>query len=163
VEKYSRAPEILAHSRAIGEHFDLYKNACFQTEVTELRWDEAARRWTIKTNRDDAMKARFVVMANGPLHRPKLPGIPAAEASNRPPSPPSRWDYDYTGGDSNGGLDRLKDKVVGVIGTGATAVQCVPHLAAGAKQLYVFQRTPSSIDVRANRPTDPQWAASLQP
>src|SRR5207253_8515366 len=75
----------------------------------------------------------------------------------------SRWDYAYTGGDSNGGLTGLKDKVVGVIGTGATAVQCVPHLAAGAKQLYVFQRTPSSIDVRANRPTDPQWASSLQP
>src|SRR5262249_55097197 len=75
----------------------------------------------------------------------------------------SRWDYDYTGGDSNGGLDKLKDKVVGVIGTGATAVQCVPHLAAGAKKLIVFQRTPSSIDVRANRPTDPEWAASLQP
>ena len=163
VEKYSRAPEILAHSRAIGEHFDLYKNACFQTEVTELRWDEAARRWTIKTNRGDAMKARFVVMANGPLHRPKLPGIPGVESFKRHSFHTSRWDYDYTGGDSNGGLDKLKDKVVGVIGTGATAVQCVPHLAAGAKQLYVFQRTPSSIDVRANRPTDPDWAASLQP
>jgi len=163
VEKYSRAPEILAHSRAIGEHFDLYKNACFQTEVTELRWDEAARRWTIKTNRGDAMKARFVVMANGPLHRPKLPGIPGVESFKRHSFHTSRWDYDYTGGDSNGGLDKLKDKVVGVIGTGATAVQCVPHLAAGAKQLYVFQRTPSSIDVRANRPTDPDWAASLEP
>ena len=163
VEKYSRAPEILAHSRAIGEHFDLYRNACFQTEVTELRWDEAAQRWTIKTNRGDAMKARFVIMANGPLHRPKLPGIPGVESFKRHSFHTSRWDYDYTGGTSDGGLDRLKDKVVGVIGTGATAVQCVPHLAAGAKQLYVFQRTPSSIDVRANKPTDPEWAASLKP
>ena len=163
VEKYSRAPEILSHSRAIGRHFDLYSNACFQTEVTEMRWDEASSRWIIRTNRGDAMRARFVIMANGPLHRPKLPGIPGVESFGRHSFHTSRWDYEYTGGDSNGGLDRLQDKVVGIIGTGATAVQCVPHLGAGAKQLYVFQRTPSSIDVRANRPTDPEWAASLAP
>ena len=163
VEKYSRAPEILQHSRAIGEHFDLYRKACFQTEVTELRWDETAKRWTVKTNRGDAMRARFVVMANGPLHRPKLPGIPGVERFSRHSFHTSRWDYAYTGGDSNGGLSKLKDKVVGIIGTGATAVQCVPHLAEGAKRLYVFQRTPSSIDVRANRPTDAEWAASLEP
>jgi cation diffusion facilitator CzcD-associated flavoprotein CzcO len=162
VEKYSRAPEILRHSRAIAEKFDLYRNACFQTEVTELRWDHDCGRWIIRTNRGDAMKARFVVMANGPLHRPKLPGVPGIESYKGHSFHTSRWDYDYTGGDSNGGLTRLKDKVVGVIGTGATAVQCVPHLGEGAKQLYVFQRTPSSIDVRNNRPTDPSWAGSLQ-
>jgi cyclohexanone monooxygenase len=163
VEKYSKAPEILRHSRAIGEKFDLYKNACFQTEVTELRWNDDAARWIVKTNRGDAMRARFVVMANGPLHRPKLPGIPGVETFKRHSFHTSRWDYDYTGGDSNGGLDKLKDKRVAVIGTGATAVQCVPHLAAACKELYVFQRTPSSIDVRANRPTDPEWAQSLEP
>ena len=163
VEKYSRAPEILAHSRAIGEHFDLYRNACFQTEVTGMAWDEAAARWIISTNRGDAMKARYVVMANGPLHRPKLPGISGVESFEGHSFHTSRWDYGYTGGDSNGHLTGLKDKRVGIIGTGATAVQCVPHLAAAAKALFVFQRTPSSIDVRANRPTDPDWAASLQP
>ena len=163
VEKYSRAPEILAHSRAIGVHFDLYRNACFQTEVTGMAWDEAAARWIISTNRGDAMKARYVVMANGPLHRPKLPGIPGVETFKGHSFHTSRWDYAYTGGDSNGHLTGLKDKRVGIIGTGATAVQCVPHLAAAAKELFVFQRTPSSIDVRANRPTDPDWAASLQP
>jgi len=163
VEKYSRAPEILRHSRAIGEHFDLYRNACFQTEVTAMRWDEGAARWIIETNRGDAMRARFVVMANGPLHRPKLPGIPGVESFKGHSFHTSRWDYDYTGGDSNGGLTGLKDKRVGIIGTGATAVQCVPHVAAGAKELFVFQRTPSSIDVRNNRPTDPAWAASLPP
>ena len=163
VEKYSRAPEILAHSRAIGEKFGLYENACFQTEVTDLTWDEAASRWIVSTNRGDAMKARFVCMANGPLHRPKLPGIPGVERFKGHTFHTSRWDYDYTGGDSNGGLTRLADKRVGIIGTGATAVQCVPHLAAHAKSLHVFQRTPSSIDVRNNRPTDPEWAASLTP
>jgi cyclohexanone monooxygenase len=163
VEKYSRAPEILAHSRAIGRHFGLYDNACFQTEVTRLDWDEAGSCWIISTNRGDAMRARFVIMANGPLHRPKLPGIPGVETFKGHSFHTSRWDYAYTGGDSNGGLTGLKDKRVGIIGTGATAVQCVPHLAAGAKELFVFQRTPSSIDVRANRPTDPQWVSSLTP
>jgi cyclohexanone monooxygenase len=163
VEKYTRAPEILKHSRAIGEKFDLYRDAVFQTEVTDMRWDEKSARWIVRTNKGDAMKARFVVMANGPLHRPKLPGIPGVESYRGHSFHTSRWDYAYTGGDSNGNLTGLKDKVVGIIGTGATAVQCVPHLGAGAKQLYVFQRTPSSIDVRNNRPTDPEWAASLQP
>jgi len=163
VEKYSRAPEILAHSRAIGVHFNLYENTCFQTEVTDMRWDEAASRWIVATNRGDSMKARFVIMANGPLHRPKLPGIPGVETFKGHSFHTSRWDYGYTGGDSNGGLTGLADKRVGIIGTGATAVQCVPHVAAAAKQLFVFQRTPSSIDVRANRPTDPEWAASLEP
>ena len=161
-EKYSRAPEILAHSRAIGEHFDLYRNACFQTEVTAMRWDDAAARWTVETNRGDALKARFVVMANGPLHRPKLPGIPGLESFKGHSFHTSRWDYAYTGGTSDGGLTGLAGKRVGVIGTGATAVQCVPHLAAVARQLFVFQRTPSSIDVRNNRPTDPEWAKSLE-
>jgi cation diffusion facilitator CzcD-associated flavoprotein CzcO len=163
VEKYSRAPEILRHSRAIGEKFDLYKDVLFQTEVTAMRWNEDTARWTVETSRGDALKARFVVMANGPLHRPKLPGIPGVESFKGHSFHTSRWDYAYTGGDSNGGLTKLRDKRVAIIGTGATAVQCVPHLGEWAKELFVFQRTPSSIDVRANRPTDPQWAESLEP
>ena len=162
-QKYSQAPEILEHSRAIARHFDLYRNACLQTEVTELRWDEAQLRWVIRTNRGDQMRARYVVMANGPLHRPKLPGIKGIETFKGHTFHTSRWDYEYTGGDSNGGLSKLKGKRIGIIGTGATAVQCVPHLGASADQLFVFQRTPSSIDVRNNRPTDPQWAASREP
>jgi len=162
-EKYSRGPEILAHSRAIGEKYDLYRNACFQTEVTELRWDQAELRWIVATDRGDRMRARFVCMANGPLQRPKLPGIPGIETFEGHCFHTSRWDYAYTGGDTEGNLTGLRDKRVGVIGTGATAVQCVPHLGAAAQHLYVFQRTPSSIDVRANRPTDPEWARSLEP
>ena len=162
-EKYSFAPEILAHSQAIGRHYDLYRNSCFQTEVTAMRWDDQALHWELATNREDCMKARFVVMSNGPLNRPKLPGIPGLESFAGHSFHTSRWDYDYTGGDCNGGLHRLRDKRVGVIGTGATAVQCVPHLAEAAKHLYVFQRTPSSIDLRGNKPTDPDWAKSLAP
>lgn len=162
-EKYSKAPEILAHSQAIGRHFDLYRNACFQTEVTDMRWDENDGRWVISTNRGDRMRARFVIMANGPLHRPKLPGIPGVDSFTGHTFHTSRWDYDYTGGSSEGGLTKLRDKRVGIIGTGATAVQCVPHLGENAEHLYVFQRTPSSIDVRNNRPTDPEWASTLEP
>ena len=161
--KYTTAPEILGHCRRIAEAFDLYDNACLQTEVTELRWEETSSRWVIRTNRGDEMRARFVIMANGPLHKPKLPGIEGVETYAGHSFHTSRWDYGYTGGTSDGGLDRLGDKVVGIIGTGATAVQCVPHLGAAAKHLYVFQRTPSSIDVRNDSLTDPDWAASLEP
>ncbi|CAB4700878.1 MAG: NAD(P)-binding protein [Actinobacteria bacterium] len=162
-QKYTPAPEILAHSRAIGEHFRLYENALFQTEVTSVQWDDSEKRWVIGTNRGDAMRARFVVMANGPLHRPKLPGIPGIETYRGHSFHTSRWDYGYTGGTSEGNLTGLAGKRVGIIGTGATGVQCIPHLGAAAEHLYVFQRTPSSIDVRNNRPTDQSWATTLEP
>jgi cation diffusion facilitator CzcD-associated flavoprotein CzcO len=162
-EKYAHAPEILEHCHRIASHFGLYENACLSTEVTGIEWDPARSRWVIRTNRDDEMTARFLVMGNGPLHRPKLPAVHGLEEFGGHSFHTSRWDYDYTGGDSNGNLSKLGDKRVGIIGTGATAVQVVPHLAASAAQVYLFQRTPSSIDVRANRPTDPEWARSLEP
>jgi cation diffusion facilitator CzcD-associated flavoprotein CzcO len=162
-EKYSKGAEILAYSRVIARHFDLYRAACFQTEVTGLAWDDESQRWIVSTNRGDAMRAQFVVMSNGPLHRPKLPGIPGIESFRGHSFHTSRWDYGYTGGNDAGGLTGLAGKRVGIIGTGATAVQCVPHLGETAGQLYVFQRTPSSIDVRNNRPTDPDFVASLAP
>ena len=162
-EKYTHAPEILEHSHNIGEKYGLYEDACFQTEVTGLEWDELAANWIVRTNRNDSMRARFVAMSNGPLNRPKLPGIRGIGDFKGHTFHTSRWDYAYTGGGPEGGLSKLANKRVGVIGTGATAVQCVPHLGVGAKELFVFQRTPSSIDVRDNRPTDPEWAAGLKP
>src|SRR5271168_1312231 len=162
-EKYSFAPEILEHSRRIGEKFDLYRNACFQTQIKAITWNEEECRWIVTTNRDDRMRARYVVMSNGPLNRPKLPGISGIDGFKGHTFHTSRWDYGYTGGDTNGNLHKLGDKRVAVIGTGATAVQCVPHLAKHAKHLYVFQRTPSSIDERGNRPTDPEWVKTLKP
>jgi cation diffusion facilitator CzcD-associated flavoprotein CzcO len=162
-EKYSRGAEIFEHCRRIAEHFDLYRDACLQTEVHAVRWDATAARWIIETNHGDSMRARFVCLSNGFLQKPKLPGIPGIETFRGHTFHTSRWDYRYTGGNAEGNLTGLHDKRVGIIGTGATAVQCVPHLGAAAEHLYVFQRTPSSIDVRANRPTDPQWVASLEP
>ncbi|HEY6474354.1 MAG TPA: NAD(P)/FAD-dependent oxidoreductase [Acidimicrobiales bacterium] len=162
-EKYAHAPEILEHCHRIATHFDLYSHACLSTEVTGIEWDTARHRWTIRTDRGDVMSARFLVMGNGPLHRPKLPGVPGIETFGGHTFHTSRWDYSYTGGDSNGDLTGLRDKRVAIIGTGATSVQVVPHVAEAAAELYVFQRTPSSIDVRGNRPTDPSWAAGLSP
>ena len=162
-EKYSYRPEIQAHAQAIAKHYDLYRGACFQTRVTELRWCEDEARWTVSTQHGDRIQARFVCMAIGPLSRPKLPGIPGVEKFQGHSFHTSRWDYAYTGGDADGNLTGLRDKRVGIIGTGATAVQCIPHLGEAAEHLYVFQRTPSSIDERGNRPTDSEWAKGLEP
>jgi cation diffusion facilitator CzcD-associated flavoprotein CzcO len=162
-EKYSFAPEILAHARRIGEKFDLYRGACFQTQIRTITWNEEECRWIIATDRGDRMRARFVIMSNGPLNRPKLPGISGIDSYRGHTFHTSRWDYGYTGGDTTGNLHKLGDKRVAVIGTGATAVQCVPHLARHAQHLFVFQRTPSSVDERGNRPTDPEWVKTLKP
>ena len=163
VEKYTHAPEILSYCKKLADHYDLYKDACLQTEVTEIKWEDNSEVWSITTNRGDAMTATSVVMSNGPLNRPKLPGIEGINEFEGHTFHTSRWDYDYTGGSSEGGLDGLENKRVGIIGTGATAVQCIPHLGASAKELFVFQRTPSSIDIRNNRDTDPEWVKNLEP
>ncbi len=163
-EKYTHGTEILEHCRRIGEHFGLYEHAVFSTEVTELRWDETAARWIIHTNRGDVLRAKFVTMGTGPLHRPKLPGIAGIETFAGHSFHTSRWDYEFTGGDASGApMSNLKGKRVGIIGTGATAVQCIPHLAQSGAELFVFQRTPSSIDVRNNHDIDPEWFATLEP
>ncbi len=162
-EKYARGAEIFEHSREIGRRFDLYRGALFRTGVTGLRWDEESGRWIVETDRGDELRARFVCMAVGFLEKPKLPGIPGLEDFEGAAFHTSRWNYDFTGGDANGALDRLRDKTIGVIGTGASAVQCVPHLGASARQLYVFQRTPAGVDVRGNRPTDFDWLKSQPP
>jgi cyclohexanone monooxygenase len=161
-EKYTHGPEILEHSRRIGRQYGLYDKALFHTEVKDLEWDEGRSRWIVRTNRGDEFTARFVGMGTGPLHVPKLPGIPGIRSFEGHSFHTSRWDYGYTGGDPEGApLDRLSDKRVAIIGTGATAVQCVPHLARTCKELYVFQRTPSSVDARNNHPIDPEWFAGI--
>ncbi len=157
-EKYAHAPEILEQCQRIGRQYGLYDKALFHTEVKGLEWDEAGSRWVITTNRGDRFTASFIGLGTGPLHVPKLPGIPGLESFKGHSFHTSRWDYGYTGGDPKGALmEKLADKRVAIIGTGATSVQAVPHLARACKQLYVVQRTPSSVDVRANAPIDPQW------
>jgi cation diffusion facilitator CzcD-associated flavoprotein CzcO len=161
-EKYAHAPEILVHCQRIGKKYGLYDNALFHTQAVSLDWDEAKSRWLIRTTRGDAFTAQFIGMGTGPLHVPKLPGILGIESFKGHSFHTSRWDYDYTGGDPSGApMAKLADKRVGIIGTGATSVQCVPYLAPACKELYVFQRTPSSVDVRDNAPIDPKWFAEI--
>ncbi|ANY10505.1 monooxygenase [Pseudonocardia sp. HH130630-07] len=161
--KYPPGEEIRAHARAIGERFDLYRDALFGTEVTSLTWDDAGDHWHAGTNRGDRIAARFVVVSSGPFNRPKLPGIPGIESFTGHTFHTSRWDFAYTGGDATGGLDRIGGQRIAVIGTGATAIQCVPHLAEGAAHLYVVQRTPSVVDTRDDEPYDARWWAAQEP
>ncbi|MEV4345227.1 NAD(P)/FAD-dependent oxidoreductase [Actinoplanes sp. NPDC049596] len=151
--RYAPGEEIRAHAVAIAKQFDLYSDALFHTRVTELRWDDEAAEWTVTTDRGDGFRSRYVVISSGTLSQPKLPAIPGLDEFTGHVMHTSRWDegYDLTG------------QRVAVVGTGASGIQVIPPVAEVASQLYVFQRTPSSVDVRDNRPTDPAWAASLEP
>jgi len=156
-ERYAVGDEIFQHAKAIGRHFQLYDHALFQTKVEQMQWDDASGRWIITTDRGDTLRARFVSVSQGPLAKVKLPGIPGIRSFKGHMFHSARWDYDYTGGDASGGLTGLTGKKVGIIGTGATAVQIAPKLAEYADKLYIFQRTPSAIDVRNNSKTDEKW------
>jgi len=162
-ERYASAPEIFEYCQLMGRHFGLYHRALFQTIITGAVWDDDAKRWNVTTSRGDVLRSRYIVIAGGILHKPKVPGIPGIETFKGRMFHTSRWDYDYTGGGPRQPMDRLGDKRVGIIGTGATAVQAVPRLAEAAAELFVFQRTPSAVGVRGNGPTDEAWFKSLQP
>jgi cation diffusion facilitator CzcD-associated flavoprotein CzcO len=162
-DRYAKAPEIFAYCQLLGRHYDLYDKALFQTEITSAEWDDGAGRWRIGTTRGDQITARFLIVAGGILHKAKLPGIPGIEDFEGHAFHTSRWDYDYTGGSPTEPMDQLAGKRVAIIGTGATAVQAVPKLAAAADELFVFQRTPAAVGFRGDRPTDAEWFQSLEP
>ncbi len=162
--KYTYGTENQAHAQRIAKHYGLYDGALFSTSVTAMSWDAEAARWIVHTDRGDELRARYVTLGMGPLDRPKLPGIPGLDQFEGDMFLASRWNYAITGGDPEGApMVELADKRVGIVGTGATAVQCIPALGRDAQTLYVFQRTPSAIDERNNRPLDPEWFATLQP
>jgi cyclohexanone monooxygenase len=162
-EKYAHGPEILEHCERIATQYGLHDKALFHTQVRGLRWEPESSRWRITTDRGDDFTAQFVSMGIGALDIPKIPGVPGVEEFEGHSFHTSRWDWGYTGGDpaTDPVMRNLADQRVGFVGTGATAVQCVPELAAACKELYVFQRTPSAVDVRANRPFDPEWTRSI--
>jgi len=161
--RYALAPEIFAYCQQLGRRFDMYENALFQTEIKGMVWNEEAERWTVTTTRDDVLSTKFIVVAGGVLHKAKLPGIPGIENYKGKSFHTSRWDYSYTGGGPGQLMDKLKGKRVGIIGTGATAVQVVPRLAEAADELFVFQRTPAFVGYRGQAPTDAEWFKSLKP
>src|SRR5262249_7686173 len=156
--KFASGFEILEYSQMMAERSGFYDHCLFHTTVTETRWDEATGYWTVYTDRGDAMRARYVVLANGILTTPKLARIQGMETFRGEAFHTSRWNYNVD----------LTGQRVGIIGTGATAVQVIPEIAKIVKELYVFQRTPSSIDVRDQRattdeeartwPNEPGWA-----
>ncbi|OQU94363.1 hypothetical protein CLAIMM_00724 [Cladophialophora immunda] len=161
-EKYVRGPELLQHAEALAKKYELESKTLFQTEALEFIWHEESLRWKVKTSRNDDIEAQWIIPAPGPLHVPKFPGISGIKSFKGKHFHSCRWDYRYSGGSfRDPKLTGLTDKRVGIIGTGATGVQLVPRLGEWAKELYVFQRTPSSIDVRGNRPTDRDWAQTL--
>ena len=162
-ERYSRAPDILDHARRIADRTGISDRTLLQTGVDGADWDAEAGRWIVTTDRGDTIRARFLCMASGILSRPKLPGIPGARDFKGHSFHTSRWDYDYTKGDTTGGLTGLKDKRVAIIGTGASAVQAIPYLGEWCQHLYVVQRTPAAVDDRENVPTDAAWWNSQQP
>ena len=162
-EKYASAAEIFGYCQLLGEHFDLYPHALFQTEIETAAWDDNEGRWQIVTSRGDRLSSRFFVTAGGILHKAKLPGIPGIQDFEGHMFHTARWDYSITGGSPTDPMDKLGELRVGIIGTGATAVQLVPQLARAAKEVYVFQRTPSAVGVRNNGPTDEGWFRSLEP
>lgn len=159
--KYVGWRELLEYSDSIGKRYGLHDKSLFHTGVTHMKWNDPASQWELTTDRGDTLRARHVIAASGPMHKPKLPGVEGISTFKNHSFHTSRWDYAYTGGADGGPLINLKDKRVGLIGTGATAIQCVPFLGETAKELYVFQRTPSSVDVRNNSKTDVEWYQRL--
>lgn len=163
-KKFSDGWEIQGYCQQMAEEFELADKALFHTLVESITWDESIQRWHVKTNRGDDLRARFVIMAGGVMNMPKLPGIPGIHDFKGKMFHTSRWEHDFTGGTwDNPDLEKLKDKRVAIVGTGATSVQAVPYLGKYAKQLYVLQRTPSNIDERENPATEAEWTASLKP
>ncbi len=161
--RYAFGDEILGHFQAIADKFDLVDDALFHTRVEKTEWDESSSRWRVRTDRGDVITAKYVVMAVGILNLMKMPAIPGMDRFQGKSFHSARWDYAYTGGGIHGGLTGLADKVVAVVGTGASATQCIPHLAESAKKVLAFQRTPSAIGVRGNRPTGEEFARDFQP
>jgi len=160
-ERYATGREILEHTKRFAQHYKLYEGALFQTKVQRIVWNEASARWHITTDRGDELRARFVTLNQGPLAKVKLPGVEGIRDFKGKIFHSSCWDYDYTGGNSDGGMNKLAGKRIGVIGTGATGIQIIPKLAEHAQQVYVFQRTPSAVGPRNNQPTDLNWYKNL--
>jgi cation diffusion facilitator CzcD-associated flavoprotein CzcO len=161
--RYAFGDEIRSYLQALAERFDLVDDALFHTGVKEAAWDETAGRWRVRTDRGDTLTTTYYVLAVGILNLMKLPAIPGMDRFQGASFHTARWDYGYTGGGPDEPLTRLGDKVVALIGTGASGIQCIPPLAEAARHLYVFQRTPSAIGVRGNRPTDAEFSKALEP
>ena len=161
--RYAFGDEILHHLEAMADRFDLADDALFHTGVTGAEWQEGEARWRVRTDRGDEVSCRWYVLAVGILNLLKLPTIPGMEDFAGHSFHSARWDYAYTGGGPGQPLTNLSDKSVALFGTGASGIQIVPPLAAAAEHVYLFQRTPSAIGERGNRPTPPDFGKDFEP
>ncbi|KXT05795.1 hypothetical protein AC578_1005 [Pseudocercospora eumusae] len=169
--KYASGDELREYAERICEKYGLTKTAMFQSSVKRMHWDAGRRTWKLQLEQKPKggsaclidMTADFVYLANGILANAKVPDLPGTDEFRGSMFHTARWNYEITGGSSAvPDMTKLQDKRVGIIGTGATAVQAVPQLARWSKHLYVFQRTPSSVAVRDNRKTDPAvWTSEI--
>ena len=149
-ERYAAQPEILRYAQFVADKHDLRRDMRFNTRVTSARWNDDTHRWTINTDNGD-VSAQHYVMATGCLSMPKVPDIDGADRFTREVYFTSTWPHD--------GVD-FTGKRVAVIGTGSSAVQSIPLIAAEAEQLTVFQRTPNfSIPARNGPISDDRMAA----
>ncbi|MGF1599141.1 MAG: flavin-containing monooxygenase [Acidimicrobiales bacterium] len=158
--KFASGFEIFEYCQKVATATGFYDHCLFHTEVTGVAWNDDSETWTVRTNRGDEMRSKFVVLANGVLTTPRLARIEGMEDFAGESFHTARWNYDVD----------LTGKRVGIIGTGATAVQVIPEIAKEAGELFVFQRTPSTIDVRDQRATtdeeiaewsnEPGWATA---
>ena len=146
-ERYAAQPELLVYLNHVADRFDLRKDIQFDTRVTSAVFDEAAGRWTVTTNQGDAVSARYCIMATGCLSVTNEPKFAGMETFKGKSYHTGRWPHagvDFTG------------QRVGVIGTGSSAIQSIPQIAAQADHLYVFQRTPNYSVPAHNGPIDPE-------
>jgi cation diffusion facilitator CzcD-associated flavoprotein CzcO len=164
--KYAPGHELREHADRIATKWGLHDKAVFRASVRKTAWDESAKLWDVEIEQGRGpgqqpaglrVQAQYVLIASGVLSSPQVPRIPGLQTFAGPMFHTARWDYSVSGGKPEDlSLTGLRGKRVGFLGTGATAIQAVPHLARWAKEVHVFQRTPSSVTWRGQRPTDPQ-------
>ena len=163
--RYSYGEEIRSYANLVAEKYNVANSAVFLTKAEKLVWDEATKEWQVelvqrlrgKPPQTLNIRSHFVAMVNGVLNWPKLPRLQGILDYQGEIFHSSRWNYATTGGSQEDpSLTKLKDKRVAIIGTGCSAVQAVPHLARWSKHLYAVQRTPSAVDSRDQRQTDPE-------
>ena len=162
-QRYALGGEILSHLQAVADRYALTDDALFHTGVSRAEWQEETHRWLITTDRGDRLTCQYYVLAVGILNLLKLPAVPGMEEFAGHSFHGARWDYGYTGGGPGQPLTNLADKKVALIGNGASGIQALPPLTEASEHVYLFQRTPSAVGERGNRPTDPGFADSLEP
>ncbi|KAF5601190.1 cyclohexanone 1 2-monooxygenase [Fusarium pseudocircinatum] len=162
--KYSTGKEIREHLERVAAKYGLTDRVWFRTRMDECVWDDEKQEWVMKLvelvhggkeHEAVTVTSRFVILTTGLMLVPQVPRIKGIESFTGDCFHPARWDYNSTGGTPDDpSMVRLKDKRVGLIGTGASAIQILPELAKWSKEVYVFQRTPSAVAARYNRQTD---------